>query len=264
MSFTSPDRARSPAPMFPGPATPHSSCPPGAAVLSTGWWHRPDQSARTSGIPSSSGTSTTMQPPCSEASPSRAPETRPTCRADRCRPKTRMAPDRVGRGPSSWRWRRDLNPARMPGYSLRIPLSCIYMPLAIFSDHSFSRPSVGKMWARTRHVARRLPGLSHPQAVRTVVIDGEPWFVLADLCKVLGLAAVGRVAARLDEGVRQTHTLQTAGGPQHAKRDRWKFSRGRPAVFSVMTPKRVETVSPWASAEAIARSIAGRNSRHSG
>lgn len=50
--------------------------------------------------------------------------------------------------------------------------------------------------------------------VRTVVIDSEPWFVLADLCRVLELAAVGRVASRLDEGVRQTHTLSTAGGAQ--------------------------------------------------
>lgn len=52
----------------------------------------------------------------------------------------------------------------------------------------------------------------HP--VRVVAIDGEPWFVLADLCKVLDLSSVGRVASRLDEGVRQTHTLETAGGRQ--------------------------------------------------
>lgn len=51
-------------------------------------------------------------------------------------------------------------------------------------------------------------------AVRVVMVDGEPWFVLADLCRVLELSAVGRVAARLDEGVRRTHTLQTGGGPQ--------------------------------------------------
>ncbi|GJJ21091.1 phage antirepressor [Mycolicibacterium mageritense] len=43
------------------------------------------------------------------------------------------------------------------------------------------------------------------QPVRVVVIDGEPWFVLADLCKVLGISNVGNVAARLDgAGVRQT------------------------------------------------------------
>lgn len=50
--------------------------------------------------------------------------------------------------------------------------------------------------------------------MRVVMTDGEPWFVLADLCKVLGLAAVGRVAARLDKGVRSTHTLPTVGGAQ--------------------------------------------------
>lgn len=33
---------------------------------------------------------------------------------------------------------------------------------------------------------------------RTVLIGGEPWFVLGDLCKVLGLGNVTRVAERLD------------------------------------------------------------------
>ncbi|GAA3962783.1 phage antirepressor [Gordonia caeni] len=50
--------------------------------------------------------------------------------------------------------------------------------------------------------------------VRVVTIDGEPWFVLADLAGALGITATGRLAARLDEGVRQTHTLHTAGGTQ--------------------------------------------------
>ncbi|MEU2013145.1 BRO family protein, partial [Nocardia sp. NPDC019302] len=34
--------------------------------------------------------------------------------------------------------------------------------------------------------------------VRTVVIDGEPWFVLADLCRVLEIANVSNVASRID------------------------------------------------------------------
>ena len=50
--------------------------------------------------------------------------------------------------------------------------------------------------------------------VRVVTIDGEPWFVLADLARVLEIAGVGRLASRLDEGVRQTHTLPTPGGSQ--------------------------------------------------
>ena len=59
-----------------------------------------------------------------------------------------------------------------------------------------------------------IPFTYQDQPVRVVTIDGEPWFVLADLCKVLDIAASGRLAARLDEGMRQTHTLETAGGRQ--------------------------------------------------
>ena len=41
-------------------------------------------------------------------------------------------------------------------------------------------------------------------AVRVVMIDGEPWFMLGDLCRALGIANVGNVASRLDEaGIRQ-------------------------------------------------------------
>ena len=41
--------------------------------------------------------------------------------------------------------------------------------------------------------------------VRTISIDGELWFVLADICGVLGIANSGNVAARLDEAdIRQT------------------------------------------------------------
>lgn len=54
----------------------------------------------------------------------------------------------------------------------------------------------------------------HKHPVRVIAIEGEPWFVLADLCRVLGLGTPARVRERLDEGVSQTHTLQTAGGPQ--------------------------------------------------
>lgn len=41
--------------------------------------------------------------------------------------------------------------------------------------------------------------------VRTVSIDGDPWFVLADICRVLEISNAGNVAARLDEAdIRQT------------------------------------------------------------
>ena len=34
--------------------------------------------------------------------------------------------------------------------------------------------------------------------VRTVEMNGEPWFVLKDVCVVLGLGTVSKVADRLD------------------------------------------------------------------
>ncbi|WP_136056304.1 phage antirepressor KilAC domain-containing protein [Microbacterium sp. K24] len=51
--------------------------------------------------------------------------------------------------------------------------------------------------------------------VRTVTIDGEVWFVLADVCRVLEIANVGNVSARLDEAdIRQTDI--SSGGQRRA------------------------------------------------
>jgi len=45
--------------------------------------------------------------------------------------------------------------------------------------------------------AELMPFMYGDAAVRVVMIDGEPWFVLADLCAVLEIANVGNVLARL-------------------------------------------------------------------
>lgn len=51
--------------------------------------------------------------------------------------------------------------------------------------------------------------------VRTVVIDGEPWFVLADIVSALGLArSASAVVDRLDDEVRQTYPIQDRLGRQ--------------------------------------------------
>jgi len=51
--------------------------------------------------------------------------------------------------------------------------------------------------------------------LRTTVIDGEPWFVLADLCRVLDLTTPTRVAERIDPaGVSQTHI--SSGGQRRS------------------------------------------------
>ena len=51
--------------------------------------------------------------------------------------------------------------------------------------------------------------------VRTVQRDGEPWFVLRDVCNVLELGTPARVAERLDpDEVSQTHITDSTGRQQ--------------------------------------------------
>ena len=47
--------------------------------------------------------------------------------------------------------------------------------------------------------------------VRSVAIKGEPWFVLADLCKVLELSNPSKVAQRLDADERSNFKLGRQG-----------------------------------------------------
>lgn len=50
--------------------------------------------------------------------------------------------------------------------------------------------------------------------VRTVQKDGEPWFVLKDVCLVFGDTNYRRVAARLDDDEKGVSRIATHGGPQ--------------------------------------------------
>lgn len=59
-----------------------------------------------------------------------------------------------------------------------------------------------------------IPFTYHDQPVRVVTIDGEPWFVLADLCKVLDLAKPSRVAMRIADDMKGAHQMSTPGGDQ--------------------------------------------------
>ncbi|MGX1096533.1 BRO-N domain-containing protein [Amorphus sp. MBR-141] len=54
------------------------------------------------------------------------------------------------------------------------------------------------------------------QAVRTVPSDsGEPWFVLADVCRILEISKHRDAAARLDPDERGSVVVDTLGGPQN-------------------------------------------------
>lgn len=50
--------------------------------------------------------------------------------------------------------------------------------------------------------------------VRTIQRDGEPWFVLRDVCGVLALGTPTKVAERLDEDEKGVSQIHTPGGDQ--------------------------------------------------
>lgn len=52
------------------------------------------------------------------------------------------------------------------------------------------------------------------QQVRTVVRDGEPWFVAADVARILGYRMASDLTRRLDEDEKGTHSARTPGGDQ--------------------------------------------------
>lgn len=50
--------------------------------------------------------------------------------------------------------------------------------------------------------------------VRTVVRDGEPWFVAKDICDILGLENSRQVVQTLDEDEKGVCSIYTLGGNQ--------------------------------------------------
>ena len=52
------------------------------------------------------------------------------------------------------------------------------------------------------------------RSVRIVDRDGIPWFVLADVCRVLDIANAARTADRLDADEKGVHSMNTLGGHQ--------------------------------------------------
>lgn len=54
----------------------------------------------------------------------------------------------------------------------------------------------------------------HGRNVRTVMIEGEPWWVLADVCAVLDMGSPHKVADRLECDEKDRTFIPTPGGPQ--------------------------------------------------
>lgn len=52
------------------------------------------------------------------------------------------------------------------------------------------------------------------QTVRSIVIDGEPWFVAADVARILGYRMASDMTRRLDDDDRGTRSVRTPSGDQ--------------------------------------------------
>lgn len=52
------------------------------------------------------------------------------------------------------------------------------------------------------------------QQVRTVMVDGEPWFVASDVARILGYSATAAMTRSLDDDEKGVRTLHTLGGEQ--------------------------------------------------
>lgn len=64
----------------------------------------------------------------------------------------------------------------------------------------------------TQTTAELVPFQYDGSVVRTVLIDDEPWFVLADLCRALDLRNIADVRSRLADGVDQTYPIADSLG----------------------------------------------------
>ncbi len=60
-----------------------------------------------------------------------------------------------------------------------------------------------------------IPFNYYDQPVRVVEIDGEPWFVGADIARILGIASASGITRMVDDEDRGSHELETPGGRQN-------------------------------------------------
>jgi prophage antirepressor-like protein len=58
-----------------------------------------------------------------------------------------------------------------------------------------------------------IDGINVSHKVRAVLVEGKPWFVAADVCRVLDMDTT-KVGRTVDEDEKDRHLVPTPGGPQ--------------------------------------------------
>jgi len=85
------------------------------------------------------------------------------------------------------------------------------------NHRSFSLPEFPISKTERRLIMNKVTIFKYEESklVRTMNVSGEPWFVLKDVCDVLGLSTPARVAERLDsDEVSQAHLIDSMGRSQ--------------------------------------------------
>lgn len=77
------------------------------------------------------------------------------------------------------------------------------------------------------------------QQVRTVLVDGEPWFVARDVCQVIGISKPRDAFAQLDLDERASMPMDTPGGTQQMS------VVNEAGVYSLMLISRSPAVQPF-------------------
>jgi len=84
--------------------------------------------------------------------------------------------------------------------------------------------------------------------VRVVVVDGEPWFVAADVARILGYRDAANAVRTVPEVHRGTHPMSTPGGPQHV------LAITEPGLYRLIMRSNVPAAEPfqeWVTADVL-------------
>lgn len=65
------------------------------------------------------------------------------------------------------------------------------------------------------NITQVIPFKFEAREVRTLLIDDQPWFVAADVCKSLDIVSTARALSRLDDDEKGVHSMNTLGGTQN-------------------------------------------------
>ena len=94
--------------------------------------------------------------------------------------------------------------------------------------------------------------------VRTIVIDGKPWFVAKDVCDVLEFSDTTHALRGLEDSERGTHLMSTpSGGQPMTRSEKGTYIVGTPGTRSEKGTSNVGTLGETQSIQELERSAKG-------